>query len=93
MPQPFTDSTRQEGEPQNYMFSEMRAAVGIPKDEDILDFIYALPESQQEGSFAKIQDVERRAMEKQVPSAGLVTLLEYLDEQKVKKGICTRNFE
>lgn len=79
--------------PQNYMFGEMRAALGITKDEDILDHIYGLPESEQEGAHAKIQAIERAAMEKQVPQAGLVSLMEYLDQKGIKKGICTRNFE
>ena len=32
-------------------------------------------------------------MEEQVPQAGLVSLLEYLDRKGIKKGICTRNFD
>jgi hypothetical protein len=32
-------------------------------------------------------------MELQVPQAGLVTLMEFLDKKGVRKGICTRNFE
>lgn len=77
------------------MFAEMRAALGgIGKGVDILDHIYALPtaEEQQE-AHAKIQAVERRAMEKQVPQAGFVSLMEFLDGKGVRKGICTRNFE
>ena len=79
--------------PQNYMFGEMRAALGITKAEDILDHIYSLPESEQEEAHSKIQAIERSAMEKQVPQAGLVSLMEYLDSKKIRKGICTRNFE
>lgn len=30
-------------EPQNYMFGEMRSALGITKATDILDHIYGLP--------------------------------------------------
>ena len=82
------------GEPQNYMFAEMRSALAIDKSIDILDHIYALPTAaEQEAAHAKIQAVERRAMELQVPQPGLVTLMEYLDGKGVKKGICTRNFE
>ena len=82
------------GEPQNYMFAEMRSALAIDKSIDILDHIYALPTAaEQEAAHAKIQAVERRAMELQVPQPGLVTLMEYLDKKGVKKGICTRNFE
>lgn len=75
------------------MFGEMRSALGITKSEDILDHIYALPESEQDEAHAKIQAIERRAMENQVPQAGLVSLMEHLDARDVKKAICTRNFE
>lgn len=75
------------------MFSEMRAAVDIPKELDILDHIHSLPDQQQAEAFAKIQSIERDAMAKQVPQAGLVSLMEYLDSKGIKKGICTRNFE
>ncbi|RMZ15560.1 hypothetical protein D0860_01520 [Hortaea werneckii] len=79
--------------PQNYMFAEMRQAVNIPKGSDILDYIHALPEKEQREAFSKIQDIERTAMSKQVPQAGLVNLMEFLDEHDIKKGICTRNFD
>ncbi|KAK3639821.1 hypothetical protein LTR56_012201 [Elasticomyces elasticus] len=80
-------------EPQNYMFAQMREAVGITKEVDILDHIHSLSASEQENAFAKIQAIEREAMAAQVPQAGLVTLMEYLDERGVQKGICTRNFD
>lgn len=79
--------------PQNYMFSEMRAALHISKSEDILESIYALPQAEQQAAHDKIQAIERAAMEKQVPQKGLVALMEYLDRKGLKKGICTRNFE
>jgi hypothetical protein len=76
------------------MFAEMRSALAIDKSTDILDHIYALPTAaEQEAAHAKIQAVERRAMESQVPQPGLVTLMEFLDKNSLKKGICTRNFE
>ncbi|GAB7341351.1 hypothetical protein MBLNU457_7611t2 [Dothideomycetes sp. NU457] len=80
-------------EPQNYMFGEMRSALGITKSVDILEHIYSLPESEQQAAHDKIQAIEREAMAKQVPQAGLVTLMEYLDSKEIKKGICTRNFD
>ncbi|CAK3946450.1 uncharacterized hydrolase YOR131C [Lecanosticta acicola] len=80
-------------EPQNYMFGEMRAALGISKQVDILDHIHALSEPEQTEAFAKVQDIERTAMAKQVPQAGLVTLMEFLDRNGIRKGICTRNFD
>lgn len=80
-------------EPQNYMFASMRAAVGIPKHVDILDHIHSLPDQQQRDAFAQIQAIEREAMAEQVPQAGLVGLMEFLDQRGVRKGICTRNFD
>lgn len=75
------------------MFGEMRDAVGIPKGSDILDYIHGLPAEKQETAFTKVQEIERRAMSKQIPQAGLVSLMEFLDEHRIPKGICTRNFE
>ena len=75
------------------MFEEMRAAVQIPNGEDILDYMHSLPDDEQAKAFAKIEAIERKAMKTQTPSAGLVTLMEYLDRRGIKKGICTRNFE
>ena len=80
--------------PQNHMFTQMRAALSIDKGTDILDHVYSLPTAeQQQEAHAKIQTIEREAMEQQVPQAGLVQLMEYLDGKGVRKGICTRNFE
>lgn len=87
-------------EPQNYMFGQMRAALGITKATDILDHIYSLPQSQKEGevgeqeiAMEKVRAIEREAMQRQVAQPGLVELMEYLDRVGIKKGICTRNFE
>jgi len=79
--------------PQNHMFAEMRAALGIQKPTDILDHIYSLPQGEQEAAQEKIRDIERTAMTSQQPQAGLVELMEYLDSRGIKKGICTRNFD
>lgn len=75
------------------MFGQMREALGITKQTDILDHIHALPEPEQSEAFVKVQDIESAAMVKQTPQAGLVTLMEFLDRHGIKKGICTRNFE
>ncbi|KAF2840215.1 HAD-like protein [Patellaria atrata CBS 101060] len=79
--------------PQNYMFAEMRAALGITKDQDILESIYALPPEEQEAAMEKIRKIERRAMASQQPQPGLVELMTYLDMRGIRKGICTRNFD
>ena len=75
------------------MFAEMRSAVHIPKSVDILDYIHGLPDQEQKDAFAAIQAIERKAMESQVPQAGLVSLMVYLDRKGIRKGICTRNFD
>ncbi|KAK7625978.1 HAD-like domain-containing protein [Phyllosticta citricarpa] len=75
------------------MFAEMRAALSIPPQIDILDHIYALPPSQQPTAFSLIQAIERRAMAVQTPQPGLVPLMDYLESRMLHKGICTRNFD
>ena len=76
------------------MFAEMRAALGIPKSQDILDHVYALPTAdQQRQAMDSIRAIERAAMRKQVAQPGLVPLMDYLDRRGVRKGICTRNFD
>ncbi|KAL3464071.1 HAD-like domain-containing protein [Aspergillus heterothallicus] len=80
--------------PQNYMFGEMRAALGISKSVDILHHIRRLPtaEEQLEAS-NKIKAIEREAMQHQEPQPGLVELMDYLQERGIKRALCTRNFE
>ncbi|KAF1958211.1 HAD-like protein [Byssothecium circinans] len=80
-------------QPQNYMFAEMRSALGITKATDILDHIYSLPEPAQSEAHGKVRAIERTAMTKQQPQAGLVELMDYLDSRNIPKGICTRNFD
>ncbi|KAI0134098.1 haloacid dehalogenase-like hydrolase [Xylariales sp. AK1849] len=81
-------------EPQNHMFGEMRAVLGIDKSIDILDHIYSLsPESKQEDAHESIRVIERRNMADQVPQPGLASLMAYLDTHSIPKGICTRNFD
>lgn len=75
------------------MFGEMRRALDIPKSTDIIDYVNDLPQDQQPDAWAKIEDIERTAMVKQVAQPGLLKLLEYLDAKKIRKAICTRNFE
>ncbi|KAL8392686.1 hypothetical protein RB595_002763 [Gaeumannomyces hyphopodioides] len=80
--------------PQNYMFTEMRAALGIQKSVDILDHIYGLPTPEaREHAMESIRSIERTAMVNQVAQPGLVELMSYLDSRNLPKGICTRNFE
>lgn len=71
----------------------IRAALSIDKGTDILDHIYSLPDAEQKEAQEKVRDIERTAMKKQKPQAGLVQLMEYLDSRGLKKGICTRNFD
>ncbi|QDS67822.1 hypothetical protein FKW77_007228 [Venturia effusa] len=80
-------------EPQNYMFAEMRSALGIQKPTDILDHIYSLPQDEQEPAMQKIRDIESTAMTSQTPQPGLLPLMEYLQKREIRKGICTRNFD
>lgn len=78
--------------PQNYMFQQMRDALGIDKSQDILLSIQNLPESEQEGAHEKIRVIEREAMELMQPQDGLTDLMSFLETVHLRKGICTRNF-
>ncbi|KAI0536962.1 HAD-like protein [Xylaria digitata] len=80
--------------PQNYMFAQMRAVLGIPKSIDILTHISSLPTiPEQEEAMEAIRAIEREAMASQVAQPGLGTLMTYLQDQGIRKAICTRNFE
>ncbi|KAI1773342.1 HAD-like protein [Hypoxylon cercidicola] len=81
-------------QPQNHMFTQMRDVLGISKSVDILEHVYALPTAaQQEEAQEKIRAIERVSMAEQVAQPGLADLMSYLDARRVRKGICTRNFE
>jgi HAD superfamily hydrolase (TIGR01549 family) len=71
----------------------LSSALGIDKSTDILDHIYSLQDAEQEEAQEKVREIERNAMKKQKPQAGLVQLMDYLDSRGLKKGICTRNFD
>ncbi|KAI8950695.1 HAD-like protein [Xylaria longipes] len=80
--------------PQNYMFTQMRSVLGIPKSIDILAHISSLPTAaEREEAMESIRAIERAAMASQEAQPGLGTLMTYLQEQGVRKAICTRNFE
>ncbi|KAF9891966.1 hypothetical protein FE257_002929 [Aspergillus nanangensis] len=80
--------------PQNYMFGEMRAALGIDKKTDILHHIRGLPTAEAKTEAAdKIKAIEREAMRHQEPQPGLVQLMDYLHSKGIKRALCTRNFE
>ena len=75
------------------MFKDMRAALDITKETDILDHVHSLPAGDQDVAMEKIKDIERAAMKDQKPQPGLADLMKYLDHRGIQKGICTRNFE
>ncbi|KAG6034781.1 hypothetical protein E4U41_006362 [Claviceps citrina] len=80
-------------EPQNHMFTEMRHALNIGPQTDILQHISALPAAQQPPAHEAIRAIERRAMASQTPQPGLAALMRYLDARALPKAICTRNFD
>ncbi|ROW10073.1 hypothetical protein VPNG_06483 [Cytospora leucostoma] len=78
----------------NYMFGEMRRALGIPKQVDILEHIYGLPTPEaREAAMESVRRIERAAMAEQRAQPGLVELMSYLDARALPRGICTRNFD
>lgn len=80
-------------EPQNHMFVDMRAALGIPKSVDILGHIESLPATEQAAARETVRSIERRAMVSQTPQPGLAALMDYLNSRTIRKAICTRNFD
>ncbi|KAH3900272.1 related to putative haloacid dehalogenase-like hydrolase [Saccharomycodes ludwigii] len=79
--------------PQNWMFKEMRQAVGLTdRSKDILQYIESLPtlESQKAANDG-IEQVELKAMQLMQPQPGLNELMEYLTINSISKNICTRN--
>ncbi|KAK7205367.1 HAD-like domain-containing protein [Myxozyma melibiosi] len=78
--------------PQTWMFAEMRRVLGIDKKTDILDHIYSLDVAEQEVAHEKVRQVERTAMVQIEPQPGLNELMDFLEEKKILKSICTRNF-
>ncbi|KAI0871510.1 HAD-like protein [Hypoxylon argillaceum] len=80
--------------PQNYMFTQMRAVLSIPKSTDILTHISSLPTpAERDAAMESIRAIERAAMASQEPQPGLAALMTYLQTRGVRKAICTRNFE
>lgn len=76
------------------MFAEMRTALKITKETDILEHVYSLPTPEvREEAMESIRTIERTAMASQQPQPGLVELMTYLDRRQIPKGICTRNFD
>ncbi|KAK9388212.1 HAD-like domain-containing protein [Lipomyces mesembrius] len=78
--------------PQTWMFSEMRRVLGIARSVDILDHIYSLEVAEQEIAHEKVRQVERTAMVQMKPQPGLEELMVFLEDNKLLKAICTRNF-
>ncbi|KAK9464629.1 HAD-like domain-containing protein [Lipomyces arxii] len=79
--------------PQTWMFAEMRRVLGISKGTDILDHIYSLDVVEQETAHEKVRQVERKAMVEIKPQPGLDELMTFLEDNKLAKAICTRNFQ
>lgn len=76
------------------MFGEMRRALGIPNEVDILEHVYGLPTpAAREAAMESVRRVERAAMAGQRAQPGLVELMAYLDARGLPRGICTRNFD
>lgn len=78
--------------PQTYMFKEMRDALGIGKEIDILDYVHSLPPDDEQIAHEKLQAIERAAMVKMEPQPGVDELLSFLTDAGIPKAICTRNF-
>ncbi|KAH8178974.1 haloacid dehalogenase-like hydrolase domain-containing protein [Sarocladium implicatum] len=79
--------------PQTYMFGQMREALGITKSVDILEHVESLPQDEQSTALSAIRNIESEAMKSQAPQPGLTQLMQFLDSHRIRKAICTRNFD
>lgn len=72
-------------------FGAMRAALGLPADQAILESLAALPSAEAAPIYLRLQAMELEIAERSEAAAGAIELLEYLQAQGSRIGILTRN--
>jgi HAD superfamily hydrolase (TIGR01549 family) len=72
-------------------FESIRAELGIPEDEFILEFLNGLPAVERHAKMQRLEEIELHAAEKAQPFNGVSRLLTELKEKSVNIGILTRN--
>jgi hydrogenase expression/formation protein HypE len=77
--------------PSGLDFAAIRAALGCPDDETVLEFIEALPEEQAKRAQRILEDFELRAATEARPNHGAENLIKSLKAKGLPLGIITRN--
>ena len=72
-------------------FSYLRQALSCPEEEQVLDFIEALPASQRKKSLNFLQQYEMQAAAAALPNPEAAELVHYLKARGLKIGIVSRN--
>ncbi len=72
-------------------FSYLRQALNCPEEEQILDFIEALPAARRKKSLTFLQRYEMRAAADALPNPAAAVLVHYLKKMGLKIGIVSRN--
>lgn len=72
-------------------FNAMRAALGLPANQTILESLAALPAAEAAPLYTRLQAMELEIAKLSEPAAGAADLLEYLLAQGARIGILTRN--
>lgn len=72
-------------------FGAMRAALGLPVDQAILESLAALPPAEAAPIYLRLQAMELEIAERSEAATGAIELLEYLQAQGSRIGILTRN--
>jgi len=72
-------------------FSYLRRALNCPEEEQILDFIEALPAARRKKSLTFLQRYEMRAAADALPNPAAAVLVHYLKKMGLKIGIVSRN--
>lgn len=72
-------------------FGSMRAALGLPANQAILESLAALPPAEAAPIYRQLQTIELEIAERSEAAASAIELLEYLQAQGTRIGILTRN--
>lgn len=72
-------------------FDEIRKALDIPNDQDILDFLDSLPQEEAQKKHLLLEKIEIDLASQAIPMKGLKKLMEVLASKNATMGVLTRN--
>ena len=74
-------------------FPAIRRELGVPLDEDILEYLGRLPIAERERLNRQLDDIELRLAREVEPAPGAAELIRELHRRNVRLGILTRNLQ